>query len=100
MITLADYLLKHRTPVELARELAAAAKENAALKGRVGALELELFWMRAAERDFDAARLRRLVLFASLEGCVPEDDAALLGCLGSVLGQVLLALERRASRAA
>lgn len=51
MMTLAEYLLKHRTPVELARELAALAKAHAALKDRVGALEHELFWMHAAERE-------------------------------------------------
>lgn len=50
MMTLAEYLLKYRTPEELACELAAKAKENAALKDRVGALEHELFWMRAVER--------------------------------------------------
>jgi len=51
MMTLAEYLLKYRTPVELARELAASAKENATLKNRVHALEHELFWMHAAERE-------------------------------------------------
>lgn len=51
MMTLAEYLLKYRTPAELARELAASAKENAALKNRVHALEHELFWMKAAERE-------------------------------------------------
>ncbi len=50
-MTLAEYLLKHRTPKELARELAAKAHENAALKNRVHALEHELFWMKAAERE-------------------------------------------------
>lgn len=51
MMTLAEHLLKTRTPFELAKELAAIAKENAALKNRVHALEHELFWMHSAERD-------------------------------------------------
>jgi hypothetical protein len=51
MSTLADHLLKSRTPLELARELAAQAKQNAALLNRVHALEHELFWMHAAERE-------------------------------------------------
>ena len=53
MTTFARHLLDHRTPEELARELAASAKENAALKNRVHALEHELFWMKAAELSED-----------------------------------------------
>jgi hypothetical protein len=36
---------------EVARQLAAHVRENAALRDRVGALEHELFWMKAVERD-------------------------------------------------
>lgn len=52
-MTLAEYLLKYRTPAELARELAAHARDKAALQNRIHALEHELFWMRAAEREVD-----------------------------------------------
>lgn len=45
-----DHLLATRTPLELAKLLAATAKENAALKDRVFALEHEVFWLRSAER--------------------------------------------------
>jgi hypothetical protein len=47
-MSLADWLLKERTPRELAKELAAKAHENAALKNRVHALEYELFWKTEA----------------------------------------------------
>lgn len=50
-MSLVDHLHQTRTPMELAKELAAKAHENAALKNRVHALEHELFWMHAAERD-------------------------------------------------
>lgn len=50
-MSLVDFLLEKRTPLELAKELAATAKENAALKDRVFALEHEIFWMRVAERE-------------------------------------------------
>lgn len=50
-MSLVDWLLDKRTPLELAKELAATAKENAALKNRVFELEVELFWMKAAERN-------------------------------------------------
>lgn len=50
-MNLVDYLLKYRTPLELAKELAAKAHENAALKNRVGELEHQLFWMQVAERN-------------------------------------------------
>lgn len=52
---LTEYLLKSRTPLELACELAAQAKENAALKDRIHALKHELFWMRVAEHELAAA---------------------------------------------
>lgn len=48
---LVRYLLMSRTPLELAKELAATAKENVRLKDRVGQLEHEVFWMKAAERS-------------------------------------------------
>jgi|GEM_PF-6547434 len=49
-MALVEYLLSSRTPLELAKELAQHAKENAALRDRVGALETELFWLKVAER--------------------------------------------------
>lgn len=50
-MSLVDYLYTDRTKLELAKELARTAQENAALRDKVGALELELFWMKAAERE-------------------------------------------------
>lgn len=50
-MSLVDFLLAKRTPLELAKELASTAKENAVLKNRVHTLEHELFWMHAAERE-------------------------------------------------
>lgn len=56
-MSLFDYLLQHRTPQELAKEPAQQARENAALKDRVDALEHELFWMKVRESD-DVRALR------------------------------------------
>lgn len=50
-MSLVDYLHDNRTPMELAKELARSAHENAALRDKLGAAELELFWMKAAERE-------------------------------------------------
>ncbi len=50
-MSLVEYLLETRDKLELAKELARAAKENAALKDRVHELEHELFWMKAVERN-------------------------------------------------
>ena len=50
-MSLVDYLFTNRTPMELAKELARSAHENAALRDKLGAAELELFWMKAAERE-------------------------------------------------
>lgn len=50
-MSLVAFLLEKRTPLELAKELAATAKENAALRNKVFALEHEIFWLRAAERN-------------------------------------------------
>ncbi|MFZ3286615.1 MAG: hypothetical protein WA191_07165 [Telluria sp.] len=52
-MSLVDFLLEKRTPLELAKELAMTAKENAALRDRVFALENEVFWLRAAERNME-----------------------------------------------
>lgn len=49
-MSLVDWLLDKRTKLELAKELAQLAHENAALRNRVDALEHEVFWMKAAER--------------------------------------------------
>lgn len=71
MSGLVEHLLAERTPLELAKELAQQAKENAALRERVARLEMELFWMKATPAallpadiqqgldTIDAARLRR-----------------------------------------
>lgn len=47
MSGLVEHLLAERTPLELAKELAQQAKENAALRERVARLEVELFWLKA-----------------------------------------------------
>jgi len=47
MSGLVDHLLAERTPLELAKELAKTALDNAHLKERVARLECELFWLRA-----------------------------------------------------
>lgn len=52
-MNLIAWLLKSRTPAELAIDLAAHAKENAALRDRVGQLEHELFWTKVRQRDLD-----------------------------------------------
>lgn len=52
-MSLVDWLLKSRTPLELARDLAHHAKENAALRDRVGQLEHELFWTKVSQRNLD-----------------------------------------------
>jgi hypothetical protein len=52
-MSLVDWLLNSRTPLRLAQELAAHAKENAALRNRVGELEHELFWTKVRQRDLD-----------------------------------------------
>lgn len=68
-MSLVDYLHDNRTPMELAKELARTAHENAALRDKLGAAEMELFWMKVAEREpvaqasaapdaLDAARYR------------------------------------------
>lgn len=49
-MSLVDWLMEKRGKLELAKELAQLAHENAALKNRVDALEHEVFWMKAAER--------------------------------------------------
>jgi len=50
-MSLVDHLLATRTPLELAKMLAATARDKALLQDRVGALEHELFWMKAVERN-------------------------------------------------
>lgn len=72
MAGLVEHLLDTRTPMEMAKELAATARDNALLRERVARLECELFWLKAvpaaplppslqqALDTIDAARLRRL----------------------------------------
>jgi len=50
-MSLVDHLLETRTPLELAKDLAKHAPERARLLDRVNELEVELFWMKVAERD-------------------------------------------------
>lgn len=54
-MSLVDQLMATRTALELAKELAQTAKENAALREKVTRLECELFWLKAVptikERD-------------------------------------------------
>jgi len=49
-MSLIDHLMK-REKLDLAKELARTAKENAALRDEIGKRDVELFWMKAAERD-------------------------------------------------
>jgi hypothetical protein len=49
-MSLIDQLMK-REKLDLAKELARTAKENAALRDEIGKRDVELFWMKAAERD-------------------------------------------------
>lgn len=48
-----DHLLASYTALELAKLLAATAKENAELRNQVFHLEHELFWMRSVDRTKD-----------------------------------------------
>jgi len=50
-MSLVDHLMATRTKLELAKELFQTAKENQELKDRAGAAELELFWIKAVERN-------------------------------------------------
>lgn len=50
---LVDWLVKSRTPLELAKELAATAKQNAALLDEVDRLKHELFWTQVTQRNLD-----------------------------------------------
>jgi hypothetical protein len=52
-VSLVDWLLQSRTPLELAKELAAKARENAALKDEVGRLKHENFWIQVSQRKLD-----------------------------------------------
>lgn len=53
-MSLVDWLFDKRSKMELAKELAQLAHENAALKNRVHALEHEVFWLRVKERETPA----------------------------------------------
>lgn len=50
-MSLYNWLLEFKTKEEIARELVALAKENAALLDRAGAAETEVFWLKVAERN-------------------------------------------------
>jgi hypothetical protein len=49
-MSLVDHLIQTLTPLELAKQLAQHAKDKAALQSRVLELEVELFWMKVADR--------------------------------------------------
>ena len=49
-MSLFNFLMANRTKDELAKELAAAAKDNARLRDELHAARTELFWMKADER--------------------------------------------------
>lgn len=53
-MSLVEHLLETLTPLELAKQLAQHAKDKAQLQTRVLELEVEVFWMKAAERDAGA----------------------------------------------
>ncbi len=46
-MSLVDYLLETRTPLQMAKEYASLAHQNAALLNRIKTLEVELFWATA-----------------------------------------------------
>lgn len=52
-MSLVAWLLSNRTTLQLAKELAQLAHDNAALRNRVHELEHEVFWMKAVERNED-----------------------------------------------
>ena len=52
-MSLVAYLMASRTPLELAKELASTAKENAHLQERAHRLEVEIFWLRDAATRID-----------------------------------------------
>jgi hypothetical protein len=49
-MSLIDHLMK-REKLDLAKELARTARENAVLRDEIGKRDVELFWMKVAERD-------------------------------------------------
>jgi hypothetical protein len=49
-MSLIDHLMK-REKLDLAKELAKTARENATLRDEIGKRDVELFWMKVAERD-------------------------------------------------
>lgn len=54
-MALVEYLLETRTPLELAKELAQTAKENADLQRRIVALEVQIFWLNVKLEKEDNA---------------------------------------------
>jgi hypothetical protein len=54
---LVEHLMQTRTPLELAKELAQVAKENADLKRQIVVLQVEVFWLHAKENDTDGTNL-------------------------------------------
>lgn len=55
MSGLVEHLLAERTPLELAKELAQQAKENAALRERVARQDVELFLLKAKDYGLKTA---------------------------------------------
>ncbi len=50
-MNLVEWLMLNRDKLALAKELAATAKENARLRDEVHALQHELFWLKAKEKN-------------------------------------------------
>lgn len=91
-MSLVDYLVANRAPMELAKELAATAKENVALRDKVHALEHELFWTKvdmenkkkANHQSNDVAPVEHAIVngmkcdgagvWCGSPGCCPKDD--------------------------
>lgn len=52
-MSLIDHLMK-REKLDLAKDLARTAWENAALRDEIGKRDVELFWLKITERDASA----------------------------------------------
>lgn len=50
-MSLVDHLLDTRTPLELAKLAVNEAKDNARLRDELHVAQVELFWMKSAERN-------------------------------------------------
>ena len=73
---LAEHLLRSRTPMELAKELAAKTKEAAALKDQVSRLEQEVFWQTAS-----SARIEEMQQASRYRWARLPENGNLMHCL-------------------